>query len=73
VASRSGEIPHVVAYAGVLFDVRNVLEWTDAIDRLLGDAGHRRDLSERGLSRAHERFALPVVARAHLSFFEELL
>ena len=73
VASRSGEIPHVVGDAGVIVDEADVGLWTSAIERLLGDSVLRRDLSARGLARAHEKYAWPVVARAHLAFFEELL
>jgi glycosyltransferase involved in cell wall biosynthesis len=72
-ASRSGEIPYVVADAGVIVDEADVTGWTAALDRLLGDADVRGDLSGRGLARAHDKYAWPVVARAHLRFFEELL
>jgi glycosyltransferase involved in cell wall biosynthesis len=73
VASRSGEIPHVVSDAGVLVDEADVAQWTEAIDRVLGDRQLRHDLAARGLARAHAKYAWPVVARAHLEFFEELL
>jgi glycosyltransferase involved in cell wall biosynthesis len=73
IASQSGEIPHVLADAGILVEERNQPLWTSAIERLLTDRNTRRDLAARGLTRVHERFALPVVARAHLQFFEELL
>jgi glycosyltransferase involved in cell wall biosynthesis len=72
-ASTSGEIPHVVAGSGALLPEKQPDEWTRALDMLLSDADRRRELSERGLARAHEKFAWPVVARAHLAFFEELL
>ena len=72
-ASRSGEIPHVVGDAGLIVDEADVAVWSSALDRLLADAALRRDLSARGLARAHAKFAWPVVARAHLAFFEELL
>ena len=73
IASRSGEIPHVVSDTGLLVDEADVARWTEAIDRLVGDPDLRRDLAARGLARAHEKYAWPVVARAHLAFFEELL
>jgi phosphatidyl-myo-inositol dimannoside synthase len=73
VASRSGEIPHVVGEAGLLADESDVPRWTEAIERMLGDPSLRLDLSARGLARAHERYAWPGVARAHLAFFEALL
>jgi glycosyltransferase involved in cell wall biosynthesis len=73
VASRSGEIPHVVADAGVLVEERDAAAWYAVLDRLLDDDAERSKLAERGLARAQETFAWPVVARAHLAFFEELL
>lgn len=72
-ASASGEIPHVVADAGILLPERSPERWAEAIDRLLADPRERADLAARGIERANERFALPIVAAAHLRFFEELL
>jgi glycosyltransferase involved in cell wall biosynthesis len=72
-ASCSGEIPHVVGDAGVLVPERDDAAWGQAIDELIGAPERRRELSARGLTRVRERFALPVAARAHLAFFEELL
>ena len=72
-ASRSGEIPHVVGDAGALLPEREPAAWTRALDDLLGAPARRRELSARGLTRVHEQFALPVAARSHLAFFEELL
>jgi glycosyltransferase involved in cell wall biosynthesis len=73
VASRSGEIPHVVEDAGVLVDEADGARWTAEIERLLADPDARASLSARGLLRAQERFSWPVVARAHLAFFDELI
>jgi glycosyltransferase involved in cell wall biosynthesis len=72
-ASRSGEMPWVVGEAGELVEERNVSAWSEAIERLLLDDGRRRELAARGIARAHAEFAWPVVARAHLAFFDWLL
>jgi glycosyltransferase involved in cell wall biosynthesis len=50
-------------------------EWdlVRTIDELLADAELRAKLSAGGQERARDRYAWPVVARAHLSFFKELL
>jgi phosphatidylinositol alpha-1,6-mannosyltransferase len=72
-ASDSGEIPYVIGDAGAIVPEQNVEAWTAVLDALLGDPEKRRDLAARGRARAYERYALPVVARAHLTFFEELL
>jgi glycosyltransferase involved in cell wall biosynthesis len=73
IGSDSGEIPFVIGDAGVVLAEANVDAWTAAIERLLNDPGARRDYAGRGLSRVTERFTWPVVARAHLAWFEEVL
>lgn len=73
VASDSGEMPFVVGDAGTIVPEGNVDAWTTALERLLGDDTERRRLSAAGLDRARTRFAWPVVARAHLEFFESLI
>ena len=73
VASDSGEMPSVVGDAGVVVAERDVTAWTQAIDRLLGSDAILRDHASRGVERANARFGWPVVARAHLSFFEALM
>ncbi|HEX9368217.1 MAG TPA: glycosyltransferase family 4 protein [Vicinamibacterales bacterium] len=72
VASDSGEMPSVVGEAGVVLPERDVAAWTTAIDGLVGDDAVLRDHSARGIARANACFAWPVVARAHLDFFEAL-
>ena len=72
VASDSGEMPSVVGDAGVVVAERDVPAWAAAIDRLLGDESLLRAQAARGRERAQARFAWPVVARAHLAFFETL-
>lgn len=72
VGSDSGEIPYVVADAGVVVREGDVDGWTEAIARLLVDPGLRADLAVRGRLRAVASFAWPIVARRHLDFFDEL-
>ena len=72
VASRSGEIPHVVADAGIVVAEEDRPAWIAALARLLTGAGERRDLADRGLRRARSVYAWPVVARQHLDFFDSL-
>ena len=73
VASDSGEMPSVVGDAGLVLAERDLTAWTQAIDRLLGSDALLCDHGARGVERANARFGWPVVARAHLSFFEALL
>ena len=73
IAAETGEIPHVVADAGELVADESPAVWARAIDDLLADPIRRAEFSARGLARARERFAWPVVARQHLDFFDSLV
>lgn len=73
VGSDSGEIPYVIGDAGRVLPEANRAAWTSCLDELLSDESARRELAARGLQRAQETFAWPVVAREHLAFFDELL
>lgn len=73
IGSDSGEIPHVIGEAGIVARERDGAAWQAAIGGLLESPERRRELGERGLERAHRVYAWPVVARAHLGFFEELV
>jgi glycosyltransferase involved in cell wall biosynthesis len=73
VASDSGEIPHVVADAGVIVGEKDVAGWRDALGRFVAERVERCELSARGVERARTVYAWPVIARRHLDFFDEVL
>ena len=73
IGSDSGEIPHVIGDTGLVLPEADVARWTAAIESLLDDVIARRAYAERGRARACERFAWPVIARAHLDWFDEVL
>ena len=73
VGSESGEIPYVLGDAGRVLPERDRAAWTACLEELLSDERARAELAARGLERAHERYAWPVIARQHLAFFDELL
>lgn len=73
IGSDSGEIPHVVADAGVIVAERDRDAWVAAVGAVLEDSDRRHALAVAGRERAATRFAWPIVARRHLDFFDELL
>lgn len=73
IGSDSGEIPHVIADAGLIAPETDVAAWTRAIDTLLADPSRRADLAGRGQARVAAEYALDVAARRHLEFFAKLL
>lgn len=72
IASDSGEIPYVVAEAGVIVPEQDEAAWVERLSEVLENPGLRADLSGRGLERAQTKYSWPVIARQHLAFFEEL-
>ncbi len=72
VASDSGEIPYVVADAGLVLPETDETAWTQGLQRLLASAEQRSELRERGFARAREHFAWPVVAHQYLDFFMQV-
>ena len=73
IGSDSGEIPHVVGDAGIIVGEKDEAGWVAAIGDLLQSPERRVELASRGLQRAHDEFAWPVVARRYLNFFNMIL
>jgi glycosyltransferase involved in cell wall biosynthesis len=73
IASTSGEIPNVVADAGLLLPEDDLLEWQQAIEMLTMQPARRCDLAHRGRARAESVYGWPVVARQHVDFFEHVI
>jgi glycosyltransferase involved in cell wall biosynthesis len=71
-ASDSGEIPHVLADAGLVVPEADHDLWLARLRELLQNQQLREDLRARGLARVHDVYAWPKVARQFLNFFQEL-
>ena len=72
-ASDSGEIPFVVGEAGRVLAEASPARWAAALDEWLPDDARLAERAPGGaLSGREARFAWPVVARAHLAFFDAL-
>jgi glycosyltransferase involved in cell wall biosynthesis len=73
VSSDSGELPSVVADAGMIVPENEVAEWTRALDLLLSNPKMRDDFAARGFDRVNRHFTWSAIARKHLEFFDRLL
>jgi glycosyltransferase involved in cell wall biosynthesis len=73
IASDSGEIPYVVADAGMLVPEGDLSQWQQAIGTLTMDRARRCELARRGRERAESVYGWPVVARQHVDFFERVI
>jgi glycosyltransferase involved in cell wall biosynthesis len=63
IGSDSGEIPFVIADAGLVVPERDPAAWAKAIQELLQDAEARRVLAQRGLQRAGQYSCSSVAAQ----------
>jgi glycosyltransferase involved in cell wall biosynthesis len=73
VGSDSGEIPYVIADAGLVVGEQDVLGWVNALTTILENPAYRRELATAGLERANQLYTWERVAQQHLEFFTELL
>jgi glycosyltransferase involved in cell wall biosynthesis len=73
IGSSSGEIPHVIGDAGLVFKEGDAQGLALGIQRLMDDEMLRKELIRKGLERANARYAVPVVAAEYHSLFEKLL
>ena len=73
IASDSGEIPDVLADAGVVVGEGDEQAWTRTLRDLLDDTARLGHLFRHGRQMAVERFAWHVITRQHLEFFDEIV
>ncbi len=72
IASDSGEIPCVVADAGIVVGEADAEGWRREIARVIDDAALRAQLSAAGRRRAIDVYDWKIVARQHLELFDAL-
>ncbi len=73
VGSDSGEIPHVIGDAGLVFPEEDVAALRAALRRLLEEPRLRRALGVRGRRRVLEHFTQRYVARETVNVYREML
>jgi glycosyltransferase involved in cell wall biosynthesis len=73
VGSDSGEIPHVIGDAGLIFPEGNAAALAELIQQLMASPELRTDLSKRGYDRAMAQYTKRDRARQVLEFYRELV
>jgi glycosyltransferase involved in cell wall biosynthesis len=73
IGSDSGEIPHVIADAGVVAPEADPAAWAEAIAGLLQSPERRRHLAEAGLERFHRYYSASRVAARYLEFYRRVM
>ena len=73
VGSDTGEIPHVIGEAGVVFPEDDVDALRDALTQLAADPARRADLARRGRARVETEFTQERVAEATVRVYHATL
>ncbi|MBD2426118.1 hormogonium polysaccharide biosynthesis glycosyltransferase HpsO [Phormidium sp. FACHB-1136] len=72
IGSDSGEIPHVIQDAGLVFPEGNAAALADRLRLLLENPSQRQTLAERGYSRAITHYTNTALAKELLAFYQDL-
>ncbi|MEB3341023.1 hormogonium polysaccharide biosynthesis glycosyltransferase HpsO [Okeania sp.] len=73
IGSDSGEIPHVIGDAGLVFSEGNVEELRDRLMQLMEQKELAESLGEKGYEKAMNQYTNKALARQLLSFYQELV
>ena len=73
VGSDSGEIPHVIGEAGLVFPEGEAEALSKALLSLIEDADLREKLAQQGYEKAMEKYTNEALAKQQLQFYQDLL
>ncbi len=72
IGSDSGEIPHVIQDAGLVFPEGDATALADRLRLLLDNPSQRQTLAERGYSRAMTHYTNTALAKELLTFYQDI-
>ena len=73
IGSNSGEIPHVIADAGLVFPEGNVSELQKCLQQLMEQPNLATHLAQLGYERAMDRYTNKALAKQLLDFYREII
>lgn len=73
VGSSSGEIPHVIGKAGLVFPEGDALALAAQLQKLADSPALRKELAAKGLQRVTENYTQLEIARQHLKLYQKAL
>ena len=73
VGSDSGEIPHVIGDAGLIFPEGEAIALQDCLRQLIEHPQLAQKLAQAGYERAMEKYTNKALARQQLDFYQELI
>ncbi|MEA5599027.1 hormogonium polysaccharide biosynthesis glycosyltransferase HpsO [Rivularia sp. UHCC 0363] len=73
IGSDSGEIPHVIGDAGLIFPEGNVKELADCLQKLIDNPDLTENIGQMGYAKAMAEYTNTALAKQQLEFYQELL
>jgi glycosyltransferase involved in cell wall biosynthesis len=73
IGSDSGEIPHVIGEAGLIFPEGHADRLRDCLQQLMTNPDRHTDLAKRGYERAIAHYTNRAIAQQQLNFYQALL
>ncbi len=73
IGSTSGEIPHVIGDAGLVFQESDAKDLAQCVQKLLDDPAFYADLAKRGRQRVLDNYTQEQIARQTYDVYEEML
>lgn len=73
IGSNSGEIPHVIGEAGLVFPEGDFLALHNCLQQLKENPNLAQNLGQMGYERVREKYTNQALARQQLDFYQELL
>lgn len=70
IGSNSGEIPHVIGEAGLVFPEKDATALAAHLQRLYDDANLRQELAAKGLARVQQNYTQQEIARRHVRDYQ---
>lgn len=71
-ASNAGEIPHVIADAGLIFQQKNISDLESKLETLIKNSSLRLELAQAGYQRAKKLYTHEAIAHATYNFWSSL-
>ncbi|MGF1673230.1 MAG: hormogonium polysaccharide biosynthesis glycosyltransferase HpsO [Rivularia sp. (in: cyanobacteria)] len=73
IGSDSGEIPHVIGDAGLIFPEANVKELADCLQQLIDNPDLTENIGQMGYVKAMTQYTNTALAKQQLQFYQELV
>jgi glycosyltransferase involved in cell wall biosynthesis len=73
IGSNSGEIPHVIGDAGLIFPEKDEIALQNCLTQMIEKADLAQDLGEKGYQRVMDKYTNKALAKELLNFYKQII